>query len=102
MYKTINQYIKKEYCNSQKYFLKNKQYLLLNRSIFAGIISAVLISSLAAHLTKNLEYYLNTSFTIAVSYITYYSVFGVLYYQDNKKEYFENGKINSKKLMSII
>lgn len=102
MYKTINQYIKKEYVNTQKYFWKNKQYLLLNRSIFAGILSAVLISSLAAHLTKNLEYHLNTSFTIAVSYITYYSVFGLLYYQDNKKEYFENGKINSKKFIRNI
>jgi hypothetical protein len=36
---------------------------------------------------KDLEYHLNTSYTIAISYITYYTVFGLLYYHDNKKEY---------------
>lgn len=103
MYNTINQYIKKEYVNTKKYFFKNKQYILLNRSIFTGIISAVLISALSSHLMRDLEHHLNTSYTIAISYITYYSVFGLLYYHDNKKEYLlENGKIDSKKYIRNI
>ncbi|HEX5187858.1 MAG TPA: hypothetical protein VFV86_13305, partial [Nitrososphaeraceae archaeon] len=90
---------KKEYVNAKKYFWKNKQYILLNRSIFTGIISAILISALSSHLMKNLEYHLNTSYTIAISYLTYYTVFALLYYHDNKKEYLlENGKLDSKKV----
>ncbi|HJS63775.1 MAG TPA: hypothetical protein VJ767_02820 [Nitrososphaeraceae archaeon] len=103
MYNTIHQNIKKEYINIKKYFWKNQQYILLNRSIFTGIIAAVLISSLASHLTRDLEYHLNTSFTIAISYITYYTVFGLLYYHDNKEEYLlENGKLDTKKLRNIL
>ena len=98
MYNTMNEYIKKEYVNAKKYFRKNKQYILLNRSIFTGIFSAILISALSSHLMKNLEYHLNTSYTIAISYLTYYTVFALLYYHDNKKEYLlENGKLDSKK-----
>ena len=94
----MNQYIKKEYINAKQYFFKNKQYLLLNKSIFTGIISAVLVSALSSHLMKDLEHHLNTSYTIVISYITYYTVFGLLYYHDNKKEYLlENGKLDSKK-----
>jgi hypothetical protein len=94
----MNQYIKKEYVNAKKYFFKNKQYILLNRSIFTGIISAVLISALSSHLMRDLEYHLNTSYTIVISYITYYTVFGLLYYHDNKKEYLlEDGKLDTKK-----
>jgi Na+-driven multidrug efflux pump len=75
----------------------------LNRSIFTGIIAAVLFSSIASHLMRNLKYHLNTSFTIAISYIIYYTVFGVLYYHDNKEEYLlENRKLDTKKLIRNI
>jgi hypothetical protein len=47
---------------------------------------------------KDLEYHLNTSYTIVISYLTYYTIFGLLYYHDIKKEYLlENGKLDSKK-----
>ena len=81
------------YNNAKKYFFKNKQYILLNRSIFAGIIAAVLISALSSHIMRDLENHLNTSYTIVIRYITYYSVFGLLYYHDNKKEYLLEGRI---------
>lgn len=98
MYNIINQSIKKEYVNAKKYLFKNKQYILLNRSIFTGIIAAVLLSALSSHLMKDLEYHLNTSYTIIISYITYYTVFGSLYYHDNKKKYLlANGKLDTKK-----
>ena len=98
VYNTMNQYIKKEYVNVKKYFWKNKQYILLNRNILTGIISAVLVSAIASHLMKDLDYHLNTSYTIVISYLTYYTVFGLLYYHDNKKEYLlENGNLDSKK-----
>ena len=103
MNKILNQYIKEEYVNAKKYFLKNKQYILLNRNIFTGIIAAVLVSALSSHIMKDLEYHLNTSYTIAIIYITYYTVFGLLYYQDNKKEYLlENGKLDAKKFIRNI
>ncbi len=99
MSNTMNQYIRKEYVNAKKYFHKNKQYILLNRSIFTGIIAAVLISALSSHIMRDLEYHLNISYTIAISYITHYTVFGLLYYHDNKKEYLlEDGILDTKKL----
>ena len=94
----MNQYIKRQYINAEKYFFKNKQYLLLNRSIFTGIISAILLSTLSSHLMRDLEHHLNTTYTIAISYMIYYTVFGLLYCHDNKKEYLlENGKLDTKK-----
>lgn len=103
LYNRMNQYIKNEYVNATKYFFKNKQYILLNKSIFTGIIAAIVISALSSYLMRDLEYHLNTSYTIAISYITYYTVFGSLYYYDNKKEYLlENGKINIKKFVRNI
>jgi len=94
----MNQYIKRQYINAEKYFFKNKQYLLLNRSIFTGIISAILLSTLSCHLMRDLEHHLNTTYTIAISYMIYYTVFGLLYCHDNKKEYLlENGKLATKK-----
>lgn len=75
----MNQLIKREYMNAEKYFFENKQYLLLNRSIFTGIISAALLSALSSHLMRDLEHYLNTCYTIAISYMAYYTVFGLLY-----------------------
>lgn len=84
----MNQYIKRQYINAEKYFFKNKQYLLLNRSIFTGIISAILLSTLSSHLMRDLEHHLNTTYTIAISYMIYYTVFGLLYCHDNKKNIF--------------
>ena len=47
---------------------------------------------------KDLENHLNTSYTITISYITYYMVFGLLYYHDNKKEYLlQNVKLDTRK-----
>ena len=69
----------------------------MNRSIFAGIIAAVLISALSSHIMRDLENHLNTSYTIVIRYITYYSVFGLLCYHDNKKEYLLEGRIFDKK-----
>ena len=52
---------------------------------------------------RDLEYHLNTSFTIAITYITYYSIFGLLYYHDNKEAYLlENGKFDTKKFLRNI
>ncbi len=103
MYRTMNQYIKKMSTLNKQYLFKNKQYVLLNRSIFTGIVVALLISAISSHLLKGLENNLNTSYTIAISYITYYTIFGFLYYRDNKKEYLlENGKLDTKRFRRNI
>jgi len=37
--------------------------------------------------------YLNTSYTLIVDYVSYFSIFGLLYYYDNRKKYrLESGK----------
>jgi len=64
-----------------------KEYLKLNKNILFGYTASVVISAIAAQLLSEQENYLNTTFTLMVDYSVYLSVFGGLYYVDNRKKY---------------
>ena len=64
-----------------------KEYLKLNKNILFGYVASVVISAIAAQLLSEQENYLNTTFTLMVDYSVYLSVFGGLYYVDNRKKY---------------
>ena len=66
---------------------KYKEYLKLNKNILFGYVASVVISAIAAQLLSEQENYLNTTFTLMVDYSVYLSVFGGLYYMDNRKKY---------------
>lgn len=94
----MNQYIKRQNINAEKYFLKISNIYFRIEVYLPGIISAILLSTLSSHLMRDLGHHLNTTNTIAISYMIYYTVFGLLYCHDNKKEYLlENGKLDTKK-----
>jgi hypothetical protein len=90
----VNFALNKDIQISKKNFLKkNKQYLLLNRNLLVSIVSAMAISSITSQIfLANIEHHLNVSYTIIISYATYYTVFGVLYYHDNKQVYILEGR----------
>ncbi len=76
-----------------------KEYLKLNRSLILSIIAAVSLSAITAQFFADQESYINSSYTLTVDMITFYSVFSILFYFDNRKKYrLESGKLDSPKL----
>ena len=66
---------------------KYREYLKLNKNILIAFASSITISAIAAQLLAGQQDYLNTTYTLVVDYVVYFSVFGGLYYLDNRKKY---------------
>lgn len=66
---------------------KYREYFKLNKNILLAFAASITISAIIAQLLANQEDYLNTTLTLIVDYVVYFSVFGTLYYFDNKKKY---------------
>jgi len=64
-----------------------KEYLKLNKNILLGFAASIVISAVVAQLLSDQEHYLNTTLTLVVDYVVYFSTFGGLYYLDNRKKY---------------
>lgn len=75
------------------------EYVKLNKNLFLSIVVALTTSAIVAQLLVEQENYLNSSYTLLVDLIVFYSTFGTLFYVDNRKKYLtEFGKINSQRL----
>ena len=73
----------------------NNEYIKLNKNILIAFAVSIIISAIVAQLLSEQEHYLNTTFTLLADYATYFSVFGILYYLDNRKKYkLESGETN--------
>ncbi len=66
---------------------KYHKYFMLNKNILVAFGASIIISAIVAHLLSEQADYLNTTFTLFVDYVVYFSVFGGLYYLDNRKKY---------------
>ena len=66
---------------------KYKEYFKLNKNILAGFAASITISAIVAQLLSGQEDYLNTTYTLIVDYTVFFSVFGGLFYLDNRKKY---------------
>jgi hypothetical protein len=76
-----------------------REYIKLNKNLFLAIIVAVTISAIAAQLLADQEDYLNSSYTLLVDLVVFYSAFGTLFYVDNRKKYrTELGTVDSQRL----
>ena len=76
-----------------------QDYLKLNKNILIAILTSIIISAAIAQLLSDQEDYLNTTYTTIADYSIYFSVFGVLYYFDNRKKYhIESGGTDTVKL----
>ena len=64
-----------------------KEYLKLNKNILLGFLASIVVSAVVAQMFSNQQNYVNATITLAVDYIVYFSVFGGLFYIDNKKKY---------------
>lgn len=76
-----------------------REYVKLNKNLFLAIVVAVIFSAIIAQLLADQEDYLNSSYTLLVDLVVFYSVFGTLFYVDNRKKYrTELGKVDSSRL----
>ena len=64
---------------------KYQEYLKLNKNVFLGFLGSVIISAIAADYFGDQADYLNSSFTLIIDYVVFFSIFGFLYYVDNRK-----------------
>lgn len=79
------------------------QYLKLNKNILIAFAASIVISAIAADFFANQEDYLNSTFTLIVDYAVFFSVFGGLFYFDNRKKYIlENGETDKSLLKSDL
>jgi hypothetical protein len=72
-----------------------KEYFKLNKNILIGFAASITISAIFAQLLAEQEDYLNTTYTLVVDYVVFFSVFASLYYLDNRKKYrLDSGQID--------
>ena len=60
---------------------------MLNKNMLIAFAASIIISAIVANLLSEQADYLNTTYTLFVDYVVYFSVFGGLYYLDNRKKY---------------
>ena len=78
---------------------KYNKYFSLNKNILIAFAASIIISAIVAQVLSEQVAYLNTSYTLLVDYVVYFSTFGSLYYLDNRKKYLlESGKTDKVKL----
>lgn len=78
---------------------KYNKYFSLNKNILIAFTASIIISAIVAQVLSEQAAYLNTSYTLLVDYLVYFSTFGSLYYLDNRKKYLlESGKTDKVKL----
>ena len=82
---------------------KYREYLKLNKNILIAFAASISISAVAADYFANQEDYLNSTLTLIVDYAVFFSVFGGLFYYDNRKKYIlENGETDKSLLKSDL
>jgi len=96
----------------QENFLKivvilNKEYLKLNKNLLISFIFSTTVAALVAQALADQEDYLNTTYTVIVGYIVFFSAFIILFYIDFKHRYkLSSGQTNNallkKELIQLI
>ena len=78
---------------------KHRGYFILNKNILIAFVASIIVSAIVANMLSEQADYLNTTYTLLVDYIIYFSTFGGLYYLDNRKKYLlESGQTDKSKL----
>jgi len=95
----INRFIKDTYLKYYNTFSLNKNLLV------SGIIG-FLVSIVVAHISAeySVDFVLNSALTVIAGYLTYKTVFAILFHIDNKQKYTRRltGKLNFQKFKQIL
>ena len=65
----------------------NQQLLQINRNFLICFVISATVSAIAAQLLHDYENYFITSITMVVGYAAFFSVFGAMFYAENKSRY---------------
>ena len=78
---------------------KYSEYIKLNKNILIAFAASISISAIIAQLLAEQANYMNTTYTLIVDYVVYFSVFSLLFYLDNRKKYrLDDGTTDNKRL----
>ena len=66
---------------------KYREYFKLNKNILLAFAASITISAIIAQFLSDQADYLNTTYTLIVDFVVYFTTFGSLYYFDNRKKY---------------
>ena len=76
---------------------------MLNKNVIISLIASISLSAVIAEALSGQEDYLNSTYTLILGYIVYYTVFSTSYYIDNRKEYrLESGKTDMVRLRTDL
>ncbi len=73
---------------------KYKEIFKLNKNLLIAALVDFIVSAAVAQHFAGEEAYLNTTITLVVDFVTYFSVFLTLHVFDNRKKYKSNSKID--------
>ena len=78
--------------------MKYKKYFLFNKNIAIGFVCALFTGAITSQLiVVNFTFALNSLITLITEDIVFYTIFGILFYVDNKRE---NGSLKQEKQKS--
>ena len=82
---------------------KYREYLRLNKNILLAFAASIIISAVVADYLSAQQDYLNSTLTLVADYCVFFSIFGILFYIDNRKKYrTENGELKKSLLKSDL
>jgi len=82
---------------------KYREYLRLNKNILLAFAASIIISAVVADYLSDQQDYLNSSLTLVADYCVFFSIFGILFYIDNRKIYrTETGELKKSLLKSDL
>ena len=76
-----------------------RQYIILNKNLIVAFVVAITVSAVTAQILSDQQSYANSTYTVIVDFVTFYSVFSFLFYLDNRKKYrLDSGEVDSARL----
>jgi hypothetical protein len=87
-------------------YLKYYNTFSLNKNLLISGISGFLLSLVVAHISAeySVDFVLNSALTVITGYLTYKTIFAILFHLDNKQRYTKKltGKLNFQKMKQIL
>ncbi|TVP40666.1 hypothetical protein [Candidatus Nitrosocosmicus arcticus] len=87
-------------------YLKYYNTFSLNKNLLISGISGFLLSLVVAYFSAeySVDFVLNSALTVITGYLTYKTIFAILFHRDNKRSYTKKltGKLNFQKLKQIL
>ncbi len=95
----INRFLKDTYLKYYNTFSLNKNLLI---SGISGFLVSLVVAQISAE--YSVDFVLNSALTVITGYLTYKTIFTILFHLDNKQRYTERltGKLNFQKLKQIL